>query len=264
MPVVAAIAPPSLSPEQILQTAAAAEDAGIAELWLWEDSFFEGGIAMSAAVLGRTDRLRVGIGVLPVPFRNVALAAMEIAALDRAFPGRFVVGLGHGVQEWMGQAGVRARSPLTLMREYVTALRSLLAGEEVTVSGDYVQLDRVKLAWPPASIPLLHLGATGPKSLALSGEVGDGTVLVADTRLGDLPAITGQVAAGRRAAGRDGDHQITMFLHVPTGEVGPAVVAVRRWVDQGTYRVALQPSQDDSDPVTFVRFAAEVARRLEE
>src|SRR5690606_38069685 len=105
--------------------------------------FWEGGISMSAAVLGMTQRLTVGIGLLPMPLRNVALAAMEIAAVDRLFPGRFVVGLGHGVQDWMAQAGVRAASPLTLAREYVAALRGLFAGREVTTAGDYVNLDRV-------------------------------------------------------------------------------------------------------------------------
>ena len=35
----------------------------------------------------------------------------------------------------MGQVGVRAESPLTLLREYVGALRALLAGDEVSTQG---------------------------------------------------------------------------------------------------------------------------------
>ena len=61
---------------------------------------------------------RVGIGLMPAPLRNVATAAMEIATLERLFPGRFVPVVGHGVQDWMGQIGARAESPLTLLREY--------------------------------------------------------------------------------------------------------------------------------------------------
>ena len=67
--------------------------------------------------------------MLPVPLRNPALAAMEIAALARMFRGRVHVGVGHGVLDWMDQVGARARSPMTLLREYVTALQALLAGE---------------------------------------------------------------------------------------------------------------------------------------
>jgi len=52
-----------------------------------------------------------------VPLRNVALTAMEIATLARLFPGRLTAGIGHGVQDWMGQAGAKVESPMTLARE---------------------------------------------------------------------------------------------------------------------------------------------------
>src|SRR4051794_21634253 len=109
---------PQFPPEQLRAMAEAADDAGVEELWLWEDCFLESGIAAASAALAWTERLTVGVGVLPVPLRNPALAAMEIATLARLFPGRIRIGLGHGVQEWMGQVGVRAESPMTLLREY--------------------------------------------------------------------------------------------------------------------------------------------------
>ena len=40
---------------------------------------------------------------------------MEIATIERLFPGRFVPAIGHGVQRWMGQVGARVESPLTLL-----------------------------------------------------------------------------------------------------------------------------------------------------
>ena len=247
-PVVAAIARPQLPPERIRAVALAGEDAGLGELWIWEDCFWEGGISMAGALLGTTERLRVGVGLMPYPLRNVALAAMEIAALDRLFPGRFVAGLGHGVQDWMGQAGARARSPLTLAEEYVTALRSLLAGEEVSVAGDYVRLDRVRLVWPPASVPALHVGATGPKSLYLSGQVADGTILTAATQPGDFPAIRDDVSEGWAAAGRPAEHQFTVFVETTTAD---AAAAVDAWAATGVHRIALQPSAGEPDPEGF-------------
>ena len=100
--------------------------------------------------LASTERLSVGIGVLPAPLRNVVTTAMEIATLDAMFPGRVRVGIGHGVQDWMRQAGAAVASPLTMMREYVTALRHLFAGQSVTTDGRYVRLDNVRLHWPVA------------------------------------------------------------------------------------------------------------------
>lgn len=70
---------------------------------------------------------------------------MEWAALAEFFPGRLIAGLGHGVQTWMEQIGARVASPLTLLEETTTAVRQLLAGEEVTIAGRYVQLTGVQL-----------------------------------------------------------------------------------------------------------------------
>lgn len=177
---VGAICRPQVAPDEMLRAALVAEDAGLAELWLWEDCFLEGGLTSAAAILASTQRLVVGIGLLPMPLRNVAITAMEIATLEGMFPGRLRVAVGHGVQPWMEQVGARARSPLGLAREYLTALSRLLDGETVTVSGDYVALDGVRLGWPPVTRPRILLGAIGPKSLALAGECADGVLLDAD------------------------------------------------------------------------------------
>jgi alkanesulfonate monooxygenase SsuD/methylene tetrahydromethanopterin reductase-like flavin-dependent oxidoreductase (luciferase family) len=168
---------PQLPPEELRGAVEAAEAAGIDELWLWEDCFLEGGLTTAAAALAWSSRITVGIGLLPVPFRTPALAAMELATLARIFPGRFTVALGHGVQDWMRQVGAAVDSPMTLLREHAAAVRALLAGETVTVSGRYVSLDRVALDWPPASPPRLLIGGRGPKTVALAGEVADGVLL---------------------------------------------------------------------------------------
>ena len=132
---IACVLRPQLPPEELAGAARAADEAGVRELWLWEDCFAHGGIASAAIVLSNSTALSVGIGVLPVPLRNVALAAMEIATLDRAFPGRVRVGVGHGVQDWMRQVGADVASPMTLLREYLTCLRALLRGDTVTYEG---------------------------------------------------------------------------------------------------------------------------------
>jgi alkanesulfonate monooxygenase SsuD/methylene tetrahydromethanopterin reductase-like flavin-dependent oxidoreductase (luciferase family) len=102
---------------------------------------------------------------------------MEIATLDRMFPGRVRPGLGTGVPAWMRQMGVKPRSPLTALRESVTALRHLLDGEEVSREGRCFHFDRVKLTHPPATRVPVYMGVLGPKMLQLSGEIADGNVL---------------------------------------------------------------------------------------
>ena len=160
---------PDNPPEALADAARVADDVGLDELWLWEDCFLHGGLTAAAVALANTTRLVLGIGVLPVPFRNVALTAMEIATLERTFPGRLRVGIGHGIQDWMAQVGARVASPLSLLREYTTALSALLRGEALTVAGRYVTLSDVRLDWPPPTKVDLLLAATGPKTLQPAG-----------------------------------------------------------------------------------------------
>jgi alkanesulfonate monooxygenase SsuD/methylene tetrahydromethanopterin reductase-like flavin-dependent oxidoreductase (luciferase family) len=274
---------PQLAPERLRATAEAADSSGLDELWLWEDCFEHGGIATVAAALAWTQRLHVGVGVLPVPLRNPALAAMEIASLSRMFPERVEVGLGHGVLDWMAQIGARVESPMALLREYVTALRALLAGEAVTVDGRYVQLHDVQLSWVPPTPPRLHLGAVRPKTLALAGELADGTVLTGGTTpeqvrtnraafeqaWGDRPgrgqvtvylmAVTGPDAEARLAAELDRWQLDPTADLAVAGDADAIATAVRRWAEAGADAVILQPTADQ-DPVGFARFAGEQVR----
>jgi alkanesulfonate monooxygenase SsuD/methylene tetrahydromethanopterin reductase-like flavin-dependent oxidoreductase (luciferase family) len=266
--------------------ARAADDAGLEELWLWEDCFFESGIASAAAALARTQGLRVGVGLLPVPLRNVALAAMEAATLHRLFPGRAVLGVGHGIQDWMGQAGARVDSPMTLLREYLAAMRALLRGERVTTDGRYVKLDNVALEWPPPTMPGIFVGASGPRSLRLSGEAADGTILDGSFSADAVRRARGLIDEGRAAAGRTDHHELIVYLKAATGpdeaerlqaelerwgdapdrgvagDAGAFAKAVERLVDAGTDTVVLQPTADEPDPEGFVRFVAEQVRPL--
>jgi alkanesulfonate monooxygenase SsuD/methylene tetrahydromethanopterin reductase-like flavin-dependent oxidoreductase (luciferase family) len=280
---------PQLPPERLRRVARAADEAGLEELWLWEDCFLESGIASAAAVLAWTQRLRVGVGVLPVPLRNVALTAMEVATLHRLFPRRADIGVGHGVQPWMAQVGERVESPMTLLREHLTALRALLHGERVTTQGRYVRLDDVALDWPPTTPPAVLAGATGPRSLRLSGELADGTILTASTPPAAVERARRLVDEGRAAnGGRGGRHRLIVYVHAATGPGGadrleaelrrwgresePGIgvagnaqavaTAVRRWADAGADTVVLQPTADDPDPEGFVRFVAEAVRPL--
>lgn len=153
------------------------EAGGADDLWIIEDCFYTSGPSLVAAALASTERLTVGLGIVPAVARTAAVTAMEFATLDALAPGRFLPGIGHGVQEWMGQMGVRPKSPLTALDEVTTAVTRLLAGESVTFDGQTVQLQDVKLEAPPATAPPILLGVQGPKSMALAGRVAGGLVL---------------------------------------------------------------------------------------
>ncbi|MFF7564126.1 LLM class flavin-dependent oxidoreductase [Streptomyces pseudovenezuelae] len=279
---------PQLPPERLRALARLADETGLEELWLWEDCFREGGISTAAAALAWTERVRIGVGLLPVPLRNVAITAMEAATLHRMFPGRAALGIGHGVQDWMGQVGARAESPLTLLREHLLALRALLAGECVTTRGRYVTLDDVALDWPPAGPVEVLTGATGPRTLRLTGEAADGTVLTAGTPPEGVRRARRLIDEGRLKAGRTQPHRVVVYLLTATGpdatarlraeltdegladvpDLGAAgdadavAKAVQRLADAGADTVVFQPTADEPDPEGFIRFVARDVRPL--
>jgi len=229
---------PQSPPEDLRAVVGHAEDAGVEQLWLWEDCFLEGGLTTAAAALAWSERLVVGVGLLPVPLRNPALAAMEIATLARMFPGRLVVTLGHGVQDWMEQVGARVGSPLTLLREHTGAVRSLLAGETLTVAGRYVRLDGVALDWPPPTPPRLLVGGRGPRTVALAGELADGVLL-------DSAADAEAVRAARALVG---DAEVAVYAEVDPRD--PSAVRARLGTlgRAGAGTVILQAPGDAPDP----------------
>ncbi|QNJ90959.1 LLM class flavin-dependent oxidoreductase [Mycolicibacterium fluoranthenivorans] len=270
---------PQIPPERLGAAARAADEAGVDELWLWEDCFLAGGLSSAAIALSHSANLTVGVGVLPVPMRNVALAAMEIATLERAFPGRVRIGVGHGVQDWMAQIGERVASPMTLLREYLTCLTALLRGNRVTFHGRYVNLDDVGLDWPPTAGAEVLAAATGPKTLRLSGELASGTVLSGGTTPDGVRKALTEIRAGGELRTEPARHSVVTYVLCATGptadadlraeiehwELDPAedvgvagdaaqvAAGVRRWVDAGADTVVLQPSADVAIE-DFVRF----------
>ncbi len=275
---------PTIPPERLRLVAGAVEASGLDELWVWEDCFKEAAIASAAAALAWTERITVGIGLMPVPLRNVALTAMEIANLERMFPHRLIAGVGHGVQAWMGQVGARPASPLTLLREYTTALRRLLAGESVTVHGRYVQLDQVQLDWPPITPPPLMVGGAGPKSLALAAELGDGNLFGAAMSEDEVreacqliartPSAYPHAAVATHLAATGPGAQERVDVEVPkwgkpagmgigvAGGADAIADSITRLAGLGVTSVAIQPTEDEPDLEGFIHFLGREVKPL--
>lgn len=199
-------------PEELPTFATAAEAAGLDELWVWEDCFFAGGVSASATALGVTEQIAVGLGVMPVVFRNPVAAAMEIATLARLYPGRFVAGLGHGVPTWMKQIGALPAKPMRALEETASSIRRLLAGERFSLDGDHVRFHDVCLEHPPQVRPPVVLGVRRPLGLKVSGRCADGTILAEPSPPAYIRWARERIEEGRVAAGRTDPHRVTVFV----------------------------------------------------
>ena len=110
------MAPPNLPIPTFVDYVIEADRHGFDEVWFAEDCFLKGGMTQAAVALTSTIRIVVGVGILPAGARNVAFAALEIAFLANLYPERLIVGIGHGMADWMRQVGAHPSSPLTLLQ----------------------------------------------------------------------------------------------------------------------------------------------------
>jgi len=235
--------PRDLPAGRVLEFAQRADALGFHDLWVVEDLGFRGGVAQAAAALAVTERIRVAVGLLPTGARNAAFAAMEIASLAELFPGRVDVGVGHGMPHWMRSVGAWPASPVTLLTEYVPAVRALLRGESVTVDGRYVQLDGVVLESPPRVVPDILVGVRGPRSLAASGSVADGTILAEPVTPQYARAALAQIAAER-------PHRLVAYHVAVVGDDPlPQARAALEWIGEPDWAPHIAP----------LPFAAELA-----
>jgi 5,10-methylenetetrahydromethanopterin reductase len=156
-----------------------------------------------------TDRIKLGSGVVSMWTRNPAFLAATFATLDDLAPGRAILGVGAWWDPLARKVGVDRRGALGAMRELVTAVRGLLAGETVTFDGRFVHLDGVELdvvheQRRARQVPI-YIGATGMKMMELTGEIADGALLnylVSPSYNADAMAA---LARGAEKAGRPVD-----------------------------------------------------------
>jgi 5,10-methylenetetrahydromethanopterin reductase len=201
------------APEQLPALARQCEDLGFDEIWLAEDYFFYGGFTAAAQALAATARIRVGLGVMSCVARHPAAAAMEIATLDRSFPGRFLPGVGHGVPVWVRQMGLTPRSPMRALTEAVGGIRRLLDDPgPYTTEGEYFTFRDVSLVHPPATRIPLHLGVIGEKGCELAGRIAEGNVLSVLAPTEYVTWARGLGEKGMREAGRSGTFSLPTYV----------------------------------------------------
>ncbi len=158
-----------------------AEEAGFEAVWQAESRLVREATVPMAAFAAVTERIKVGSGVVNCWTRNVGLMAATFVTLDDLAPGRVMLGIGAWWEPLATKVGVRRERPLTAMREYLQVVRRLVAMENVTFHGEYVdvqdiQIDIVHGDRSPRQVPI-YLGATGMQMMELAGEVADGVLL---------------------------------------------------------------------------------------
>jgi len=214
-------------PDQ-LKLAQEAEARGYDTVWINEINGPDS-VTTMALLATHTERVSIVSGIIPIQTRTPVLLGMTAASLESLAPGRIGLGLGVSSRIIIGQwHGIPFEKPMARLREAVTIIRRVLAGERVSFEGEFYRLKNFRLAISPPSRPIpIYLAALGPRMLELAGEIADGVVLNFIPAAA-IPGSIAQLEIGARRAGRSLDgFEIAGFIRV---SVGDDVEAARQWL----------------------------------
>ncbi len=174
-----------VQPHDVAGLAKLAEDVGLESVWVSE-TWGSDAAVLAAWIASHTSRIAIGTGVLQMPARTPAAAAMAALTLDHLSGGRLRLGLGvSGPQVVEGWHGVPFASPLARTREYVMLVRMALARREpLAFDGEVYTLPvpggpgkplKANVTPLRPDVPI-YLAAMGPKNVALATEIADGWI----------------------------------------------------------------------------------------
>jgi alkanesulfonate monooxygenase SsuD/methylene tetrahydromethanopterin reductase-like flavin-dependent oxidoreductase (luciferase family) len=181
-------------------TARRLEAAGVRSIWTGD--YFQSGLVRAAVLGAATVNASVGTHVLQAFARSPLATALAATDLQELTGGRFVLGLGSQFPaanlRWHGVAADR---PVAALREYVAAVRALLAApgdESVSFEGQQFGYRVPPFRGATALPPPVWVGGAGPAMVRLAAEVADG---LAGHLLWTYAHVRGEVRPVLRARG---------------------------------------------------------------
>jgi alkanesulfonate monooxygenase SsuD/methylene tetrahydromethanopterin reductase-like flavin-dependent oxidoreductase (luciferase family) len=166
---------------EAMRWAQAAEDLGFDGLWTGDNMrnprdpaipVLDGPTVISAWA-ATTTRIRVGLLIANIIFRQPAVLAKQAVTLDHVSGGRFDLGIGSGLwptdHAMSGVASWSAAERAERLTEFVDVVARLLAGDVSDHSGKYYNHSRAAMSPAPIQSPLpLIIAANGPQALAVA------------------------------------------------------------------------------------------------
>lgn len=188
-----------------------ADELGIYQVWLTEHHFMDDAYCPSpmiaaAAIAGRTKKIRIGQGVVLLPFYGHPLKLAEDAAvLDVLSGGRFELGIGRGYRphEFTG-FGMDRKQRVSMTNEGIEIIRKAWTGERFSFSGKHYQVNEARLTPTPVQKPMpLWSGAGTPAARRKVAQRGQPLLVSLITNLEETKAEFGDYTQALRDFGRD-------------------------------------------------------------
>jgi len=216
-----------------LETIEHLERLGFAEAWIGEHH--SGGVELIsspelfiAAAIERTSRIRLGTGVISLPYHNPLMVADRVVQLDHQAQGRAMFGFGPGLLPSDAlMLGIPSTEQRTRLVEGLDVVLRLLAGEAVTQTADWFELHDAQLHLPPHTYPrpeIVVASAITPSGGRTAGRFGLGMLCVAASTGPGYDVLDVNWAAANEVAAEHGHVMDRAALRL----VAPAHVAETR------------------------------------
>ena len=135
--------------QEMIELAQMADDIGMDSIWMSDHICFRDSIASAMAFLAKTPRIKVNPAPLSPYSRHPMVTAMALATMEEFAPGRVAATAGTANPTALREIGIEADRMLKTMREYMTLLRKLLAGETVEFEGEVFTMNGASMGLTP-------------------------------------------------------------------------------------------------------------------
>jgi limonene 1,2-monooxygenase len=203
---------PTLTFERDLQLAQFCDELGLSEYWFGEHHTggFENSASpelMIAAAAQRTKRIKLGTGVVSLPYHNPLMTAARIAQIDHLSFGRVMFGAGPGLlvsdAHMLGLDAVQSRDKLD---KGLSVITRLLAGEWVTEKSDWYDLHDAHVQVLPYNpeMEICVASTFSPNGGKLAAKYNAGMLCLAATMIPGFDALSTNWRVANETAARMG------------------------------------------------------------
>jgi probable F420-dependent oxidoreductase len=277
------------TPANIVEVSRAAEKLGYASMWSFQRTVYPADdsipapyrsvhdpMAVSAYVAAVTERIRIGIAIVNLPFYAPIVLAKLLTSIDVLSDGRLDAGLGLGWNpDEFAAAGVPMERRGARAEDFITCLRAIWTQDPVVEHhGEFYDVPRGKVDPKPVQRPHppLLLGGSADAALRRVGRLADGWISASRFEAVKVPSAIETIRAAARDAGRDpGDLRVVIRGSVKvrdadedtplTGTVGKIKRDMASYADAGATELFVDLNFDeqigspDADPAESMRRA---------
>ena len=181
-----------------------------------------------AAAAERTKRIRLGTGVISLPYHNPLMAANRMIQLDHMTKGRAMFGVGPGLLPSDAMMlGIEVAKQRDRMMQALDVILRLMAGETVTEETEWYKLVNARLHLLPFTKPRPEVAVASsvtPSGGRAAGKYGLGMLCVAATQADGFDALSVNWQVAQDIAAEHGRSMDPAALRL----VGPMHVAETR------------------------------------